>query len=87
LKYIQETEEKWKRTDTQLDEINVNFEALTRKTKQHDTERMELSGNVFDYSYKEMASSFEFSTKQGNLILTQKTFKSQLMKYLNEKNL
>jgi len=59
LKYIQEAEEKRKRIDTQIDEINSNLEALMRKTKQHDTEILGLSDNVFDYSYKEMASSFD----------------------------
>ena len=59
LKHIQEAEEKWKRTDTRLEELSGNLEALSRKTKQHDTEILGLSDNVFDYSYKEMASSFD----------------------------
>ncbi len=39
--------------------LNDTLDELLRKLKQHDMELLHLSDNVFDYSYKEMASNFE----------------------------
>ncbi len=44
---------------TKLAVLNDTLDELLRKLKQHDIELLHLSDNVFDYSYKEMASNFE----------------------------
>jgi len=59
LKHIQFTEEKWNSTESKLTELSVNIEALLKKTKQHDNDIIGLSANVYDYSFHEMASSFD----------------------------
>lgn len=59
IKYTQEAQEKWNRTESRLEELNANLEALLKKAKQHDQDILGLSENVYDYSFKEMASSFD----------------------------
>jgi len=58
-KYTQAAEERWNRTESKLEELNSNLEVMLRKSKQHDQDILGLSENVYDYSFREMASSFD----------------------------
>ena len=40
-------------------EIASSIDNLYKKTKQHDGDILTLSENVYDYSFKEMAASFD----------------------------
>ena len=59
LKFTHAAEEKWSLTETRLEELSTNLETLLKKSKQHDYDILGLSENVYDYSFREMASSFD----------------------------
>jgi len=59
LKHVQWTEERWSRTEPKLTGLDTNLEVLVKKFRQHDSDILGLSGNVYDYSFHKMASSFD----------------------------
>jgi len=59
INFSQANEAKWSQIDTKLAELNSNYETLLKKTQQHDHDILGISENVYDYSFKEMASSFD----------------------------
>ncbi len=58
-KHVQISEDKWKENELKFDEISSNLEILSKKIKTQEGDILGLSANVYDYSFKEMATSFE----------------------------
>ncbi len=57
--YLKESEDKWRTNESKIEAVNHTLDELLRKLKHHDVEILHLSDNVFDYSFKEMAASFD----------------------------
>jgi len=58
-KYLQNSEEKWKNSEAKFNEIISNLDTIFKKIKKHEDDILGLSDNVYDYSFKEMAASFD----------------------------
>ena len=58
-KYLQNSEEKWKNSEAKFNEIISNLDIIFKKIKKHEDDILGLSDNVYDYSFKEMAASFD----------------------------
>jgi len=91
MKLLQSNETKWKQSEDELLELNNNIDNLWKKMKQHDNDIFALSDNVFYYSYKEMAASFNervenrlSSIKQQMKDLTQKIQATRTLNHEHE---
>jgi len=84
LKLVQENEAKWKKNETKLEELSTSLENIIKKTNQQGQEILAISGEVFDYSFYEGASSFDERVE--NRISTIKQNIQELQKAMEKVN-